>query len=92
MKRRFVYEFDTASPRTIRLDYSDSESEILKVEAADGSVRLFVNKGAASVLAKLFAQLAVGDLANGAHIHLREDLDAQKGEVLTVLLDVGAHG
>jgi hypothetical protein len=86
VKRTFNYEFTDTSPRTMRFDYAGSQGEVLKAEAStDHGLTVFVNRGAALVLARVFAQLAVSDYHNGFHVHLREDLDADKPEQLTIV-------
>jgi hypothetical protein len=85
VKRTFTYEFTDTSPRTMRFDYSGSEGETLKVEVtAEHGAMLFVDRGAALVLARIFAQLATCEFDHGFHVHLREDLNADKTEALTL--------
>lgn len=87
MKRAFTYEFEDTSPKSIRLDYAGSEGETLKVGVSpDGGVTITVDPGAALVLARAFAQLATCGYPHGFHLHLREDFDADKPEIATLVL------
>jgi hypothetical protein len=49
-------------------------------------ITIYGNRHAFMVLAKTFAKLALGEYKPGFHIHLSEDFDGDKEDVLTVIL------
>jgi hypothetical protein len=83
MGKRFVYEFEDTSPRSLRIDYDDTDDEVLRVQVSpDFGVMLTVNQHGAMVLARILAQYATCDFQDGFHLHLNEDFDAAKAEIL----------
>jgi hypothetical protein len=50
----------------------------------DGMPVLYVNKGACKVLAEIFAKLALGSHSKGFHIHLHDNFDDKKKEILRI--------
>lgn len=61
--------------------------ERLSVALIDGEAFLYVNRDAALVLARAFAQLALGAYTNGFHVHVHRDVDADKAVELTLVLE-----
>jgi len=74
-KRRFEHVFEDTSPSTLRWDYEGVEHDRLAVEVRDGRVHLYVNRDAALVLARAFAEIALGEYPSGFHVHINEDFD-----------------
>lgn len=88
MKRRFEFEFeDQSQAGTISFDYSDSDDERLSVLIEEGVSVLYANRAALLVLAKTLIKMATCQYTDGFHVHLNEDLDAEKPERLRVILN-----
>jgi hypothetical protein len=87
MKRRFEFEFEDESDlRTISFDYKESNGEELRALIEDGIPVIYANPAALLVLAKVLIKMAVCEYRDGFHVHLEEDFDADKPEVLRVIL------
>ena len=85
MKKRFEYEFEDTAPGSLRIDYDDTDDEVLRVEALpEGGVMLTLNQEGARVLARILAQYATCDFRDGFHRHINEDFHAEMPEVLTL--------
>lgn len=61
-----------------------SPDEKITAVVKDGMPVLYVNKGACKVLAEIFAKLALGSHSKGFHIHLHDDFDDKKKEILRI--------
>lgn len=85
-KYRIVYEFEDLGPDRIAFAISDPPSEKMVATVEDGTTALYVNKPACRVLAEIFARLAEGSHSEGFHVHLHEDFDAVRPEVLRIAL------
>ena len=88
MKRLFEFEFEDQSQcGTISFDYSESADERLSVLVEDGVSVVYANREALLALAKLFIRISLCPYPDGFHVHLNEDLDADKPETLRVILN-----
>jgi hypothetical protein len=85
-KKSFSFEFDDEGPRTLTFDYDGRYEQRLETSAEDGVVVLFLNRQACTVLAKMLAKIALGSYEPGFHVHLEQDLNADKPEALRVVL------
>lgn len=88
MNRRFEFEFEDESERgTISFDYSESDDERLSVSIEEGVPVVYANRAALLVLAKTLIKMAVCGYPDGFHMHLKEDFDADKPEILRLILN-----
>lgn len=87
MKKRFDFEFeDQSATGTISFEYSESD-ERLVVSVEDGVSIVYGNQPALLALGKTLIKMALGAYPDGFHVHLHEDLDADKPEALRVVLN-----
>ncbi len=87
MDKKFEFEFKDESPNNrISFEYNDLDDEVLTTSIDNGMVTIYGNRHAFMVLAKIFTKLALCDYKPGFHIHLSEDFDGDKEDVLTVTL------
>lgn len=88
MKRSFVFEFDDQSQQgTISFDYDEAVDERMSVLVENGVPVIYANRAALIFLAKTFIKIAVCPYRDGFHVHLNQDLDAEKAEAVRVILD-----
>jgi hypothetical protein len=94
MKKRFVVEFEDGSAAAtgerndgISIEYSDSGDERLKRFDLDGVPFVAGNRAGLLTLGKLLIQLGASEYKTGFHLHLREDFDADKPEILILGVD-----
>jgi len=88
MKKRFEFEFDDQSQqRTISFDYDEAVDERMSVLVENGMPVIYANRATLVFLAKAFIKMALCSYPAGFHVHLNQDLDAEKPEVLRVILD-----
>lgn len=83
--KKFEFEFkDESSANRISFEYDDSDEEILNTSIDNGMLTIYGNRSAFMALSKIFAKLALCNYKAGFHIHLREDFDGDKEDILTV--------
>lgn len=88
MKKRFEFEFDDHSQQgTISFDYDEAVDERMSVCVENGIPAIYANRAALAFFAKTFIKMALCPYPDGFHIHLNQDLDAEKPEALRVILD-----
>jgi hypothetical protein len=58
--------------------------ESLNVEMIDGSPTIVGNRDGLLKLAKILAQMALSDYREGFHLHLDQDFNANRREILTL--------
>jgi len=88
-RRRFEFEFDDLGPANLTYDMTGAPVELLTTAIEDGFPVLYANRGACRLLAEIFAKLALGSHHDGFHLHLHEDFDPDKSEVLRITLSSG---
>jgi len=82
---RFVHEVDSLEPNTITYETEPGQAGGVEL---DGAVPVFyVNQKGCQFLAKLFAQLALGQCSRGFHVHLGEGLDPEAPEVVRIVIE-----
>jgi hypothetical protein len=83
--KTFTYEFEQTRRDQIRFEYDDNASEKLWVgDLGTGTPALSLNRSGMLMLAKLM--MALGDYSDTFHLHLHEDFDEDKPEVLMLAL------
>ena len=88
MKQRFEFEFeDESESGTISFDYDPSDDEKMGVSIEDGVPVIYANRAALLVLAKTLIKMAVSRYPDGFHVHLEEDFNADRPEILRVILN-----
>jgi hypothetical protein len=85
-KKTFTVEFEDLGPSTISYKVTGPPLEKITTTIEDQVPVLYANKGACSVLAEIFAKLAMGSHPKGFHVHLHENLDVDQKEILRVIL------
>ena len=74
-----ILHIDLTEDKPGSLSYELSGQERLAIECDGSEARVFANRKACAVLAKIFGKLAVGPYEPGFHIHLRTDFDDDAG-------------
>lgn len=88
MKKRFEFEFDDQSQQgTISFAYDDAVDERMSVLVENGIPVIYANRATLVFLAKTFIKMALCAYPDGFHVHLNQDMDADKPEALRVILD-----
>lgn len=85
-KLSYVCEFEDIGPSRISYEVSGPPGEQAVTTVEEQTPVLYVNKGACRVLAEIFAKLAVGSYKPGFHVHLHENFDSERKEMLRVVL------
>ena len=86
MKKTFEFSFEDLSENN-GISYEIDSGSKLSYEVYNGQHIIYLNKNGALALSKMLAQIGVGDYEDGFHLHLHENFDDEKPEVLTVILD-----
>jgi hypothetical protein len=86
-QKRFAFDFEDKSPKSIVYECEGTERLHTSVEAKVPFV--FANRAGMLALAKVLVKLSMGEYRQGFHIHLRSDFsdDAAQPDALTILLD-----
>ncbi len=87
MDKKFEFEFkDESSANRISFEYNDLDEEVLNTSIDNGMLTIYGNRDAFMALSKIFAKLALCNYKPGFHIHLTEDFDGDKEDILTIVL------
>jgi hypothetical protein len=87
MERRFEFEFsDQSSENRITFEYDDDSDESFNISFNDGVPTIYANRSALIMLAKTFIKMSLCEYSGGFHVHLRQDFDADKPEVIQIVL------
>ena len=90
MRKKFEFEFeDKSSEGAISFDYGKEFDETISVKIEGGVPVIYANRSSLLLLAKTFIKMAIGNYSSGFHVHLNQDFDADKPEVIRVILDEG---
>ena len=88
MKKRFEFKFDDQSQQgTISFDYDEAVDERMSVLVENGIPVIYANRATLFFLAKTLIKMALCPYPDGFHVHLNEDLDAEKPEALRMILN-----
>ena len=88
MKRRFELEFDDESQtNTISFEHHELVNEKFTVRVEAGVSVLYANREALLVLGRTLIKMAICPYQDGFHVHLEQDFDGDKPEVLRVIID-----
>lgn len=83
----FQHALETESRKKgITYEYVERSSEQLRVEHRDGVPYVIGNSEGLLALAKLLIKVSAGKHCGGFHLHLREDFDSDRAEVLRIML------
>jgi len=83
----FQYEVEKeARKREIIFEYAQRSNERLRVEFNDGVAFIVANRAGMLALAKLLVMIAASGRLEDLHLHLRQDFDGDREEVLRILL------
>jgi hypothetical protein len=85
-KLRFEFEFDDTGPSNLQYEFEGPPNQKAEVAIEAGVPSLYISKDACKVLAQIFAKLALGSHSMGFHLHLRQDFDFDKAEILRIVL------
>jgi hypothetical protein len=85
-RKTFHFEFDDEGPRTLTFEYDGQYEQRSETIIEDGVPVLYVNKQACAVLAKVFGKMALGSYQPGFHVHLEKDFNAEREEMLRIVL------
>lgn len=89
MKKKFEFEFeDKSNNGEITFEYSDDSVEKMAVSIENGVAVIYANREGFLLLARTCAKFGLGDYSSGFHVHFEEDFDADKEEVLRLILDL----
>src|SRR5438132_1228310 len=83
---RFNFEFEEELPNHITFEYGPEADEEIDTLVENGVPILYANRSALLSLAKLFIKMAIGGYADGFHVHLQKDLNADEQDRLIVML------
>ena len=86
MKRKFEFEFEDQSPKTISFEYCEALEEKMSVVVESGVPVIYANRSALLFLAKTLAKMGMCEYEDGFHIHLNTDFDSDKPEALRVVI------
>jgi len=83
----FQYEVEKeARKREIIFEYAQRSNEQLRVEFNDGIPFIVANRAGMLALAKLLVTIAASGRLEDLHLHLRQDFDGDREEVLRIRL------
>lgn len=83
MKKKFEFEFeDLSSSNTIAFDYDDEVDEEMQVVIENNKPVLYANRQAYLSLAKIFIRMSLCEYKHGFHVHLNQDFDGDKEEIM----------
>lgn len=84
------YEIEKESRiRGVTFEYVERSNERLRVEIIDGVPHVVGNAEGLLALAKLLAKVGAGHKCAGLKLHLRENLDGDRAEVLRIMVEDG---
>jgi hypothetical protein len=88
MKRRFEFEFeDESKTNTISFKYGELANEKLTVSIEHDVSVVYANRAALLLFGRTLIKMAICPYPDAFHVHLHQDLDADKPEVLRVIDD-----
>lgn len=83
----FQYEVEKeARKREIIFEYAQRSNEQLRVDFNDGIPFIVANRAGMLALAKLLVTIAASGRLEDLHLHLRQDFDGDREEVLRIRL------
>lgn len=89
MKKQFAYEFeDDISGKTISFEYDNETEENLTIDIEGDIPVIYANRQALIFLAKIFIKMSMGTYDPGFHVHVHQELDADKSEALRIILTI----
>ena len=84
----FQYEVEKQSrKKQVVFEYVEHSNERLRVEIVDGIPYIMANQAGMLALAKLLVTIGAGCRYEGFHLHLRQDFDGDRDEVLRIRLE-----
>jgi hypothetical protein len=84
----FQFEVEKLARRKqVVFEYSDRSNEQLRFEIVDGIPNIVANKQGILALAKFLVTLGVAQRPDGLSLHLRQDFDGEREEILRVRLE-----
>ncbi len=84
----FQYEVEKESrKKQVVFEYVEHSNEKLRVEVIDNLPYIVANQAGMLALAKLLVTIGAGCRYEGFHLHLREDFDGGRDEVLRIRLE-----
>ncbi|HKD85904.1 MAG TPA: hypothetical protein VKB58_14220 [Terriglobales bacterium] len=78
-----------ARKREIIFEYVERSNEQLRVEFNDGIPYIVANRAGMLALAKLLVTISASGKLEDLYLHLRQDFDGDRDEVLRIRLDEG---
>jgi hypothetical protein len=90
MKKQFFFEFEDGSAKSTghRWDGMTSDfytgDEVLQVVEGGDSPFISGNSAGLVALGKLLIQIGMSDYRDGYHVHIYEDFDADKPEIIAI--------
>lgn len=85
-----VFQFEVeklARRKQVVFEYSERSNEQLRFEIFDGIPCIVANKQGILALAKLLVTLGAAQRPEGLHLHLRQDFDGEREEILRIRLE-----
>jgi hypothetical protein len=88
MKKSFLYEYKADRHDSISLEFADDRSERLNAYRCETTGEVVINANSIALLsmAKILIKMAQGDYSSSFHLHLREDFDDAKPQVIRIQL------
>jgi len=84
----FQFEVEKLARRKqVVFEYSDRSNEQLRFEVIDGIPNIVANKQGILALAKFLVTLGVAQRPDGLSLHLRQDFDGEREEILRIRLE-----
>jgi hypothetical protein len=86
--QKFQYELEKETAKKgITFEYSEEAGERLRVEIADGVPFIVANQAGMLALAKLLLKVGARRRSGGFQLHLRENFDSDRDQVLRIMLE-----
>ncbi len=82
----FMCKFEDEGPSSITYKTTGPPTETACTTVEDGTPVLYLNKAACKLLAEIFAKLAMGNYADGFHLHLEKNFDPDEVEMLRIVI------
>ena len=92
MIKRFEVTFEDEGFDVLTYETSYPTCERLDVSFEQNMCCVYLDRGAARVLAGVFARLAMGSYERGFHLHLPKDFDHNNDDVIRIGLVNGSEG
>ena len=83
---QFERDFEDQGPSRLTYEIASPDRANATVATEDGEAVLYLNEEACKVFAEIFAKLALGTYTQGFHLHVRENFDFDRAEILRISL------